>query len=201
MKLAGVTFTVVLLGTTVACTPSSPAPSPAPSSSAPASPSPSASPSAPASSVKPAAPTDRVEVNDRDSVETFAAGDACDYPVTLNLKSQETTYKNGNQFILLFADEAVTVVNPANQKVFNATGDGAVVVDLAKDGTTGRSVATGAALHAGSFTLPGETKRRTGVVFTTSKVMYTQHNIGQNDYWIEVERLFGPYTDVCAKLR
>ena len=203
----GAAVTALLLTTLTACTPDQsvdPPPSDPSNLSSSVSPTisrPSASPSAsPTSTDTAAADTDLIKVNDVSEVIPYVAGDACTFPVSVTAVSKETIYDDGEQAVSLFADESLTITNTDNKKVFDATGDGVTVNDFNDDRSQADSRLIGFGLHIGEFTLPGNEKRQTGIVFIKGGAEAAQHNMFTNDHWVEFTKFTGTPIDVCAEL-
>ena len=124
----------------------------------------------------------------------------CEFDVSGRFKAHETLYVNGNRTVQLIADEESVLTNPANDRTFNATGDSAVVSNRSADGSQLHVVSEGPTSHPGPFTLPGQTKRQNGLIFTTGRVTFQRHKIGTENEWIEFTKIDGPHADVCKAL-
>ena len=161
---------------------------------------PASSSASPTSTTTPPADTDLIKINDVSEVTPYIAGDACSFPVSVTAVSKETIYDDGEQAVSLFADESVTITNTDNKKVFDATGDGVTVNDFNDDRSQADSRLIGLGLHIGEFTLPGNDKRQTGIVFIKGGAEATQHNMFTPDHWVEFTKFTGTPVDVCAEL-
>lgn len=197
----------LLITSLTACTPDpsvdrSPSdPSGSASSVSPSSSGSSASPSvSPTPTTTPAGDTNLVTTNDVDNITPYVAGDACEFPVSVTAVSKETIYDDGEQAVALFADDSVTITNTDNKKVFDATGDGVIVNDFNADRSRADSRVKGVGLHIGEFTLPGNDKKQTGIIFVKGGAEATQHNMFTPDHWVEFTKFTGTPVDVCHEL-
>ena len=116
--------------------------------------------------------------------------------------SKETIYDDGEiRWCSCTPPSPATITNTDNQKVFDATGDAVIVNDFNDDRSQAATRIKGVAVHLGDYTLPGEDKKQTGIIFVKGEVEATQHNMFTPDHWVEFTKITGTPVDVCDELK
>ena len=103
--------------------------------------------------------------------------------------------------VALYATESEIITNTDNKKVFDTTGDAVLVNDFNDDRSQAATRVRGVTLVIGDYTLPGEDKKRTGIILVKGEVEATQHNMFTPDHWVEFTKITGTPVDVCNELK